>query len=40
MKLSYVTDSLGHLPFEDMLNFAAKLACQKSGGLRRGENSA
>lgn len=25
MKLSYVTDSLGHLPFEDMLNFAAKL---------------
>ncbi|MGQ9009908.1 sugar phosphate isomerase/epimerase family protein [Bacillus stercoris] len=25
MKLSYVTDSLGHLPFEDMLDFAAKL---------------
>ncbi|MGG0942205.1 sugar phosphate isomerase/epimerase [Bacillus subtilis] len=24
MKLSYVTDSLGHLPFEDMLDFAAK----------------
>ncbi|WMW42495.1 MULTISPECIES: sugar phosphate isomerase/epimerase [Bacillus] len=25
MKLSYVTDSLGHLPFEDMLDFAAEL---------------
>ncbi|MGY3838951.1 sugar phosphate isomerase/epimerase family protein [Bacillus atrophaeus] len=25
MKLSYVTDSLGHLPFEEMLDFAAKL---------------
>ncbi|MBV7321316.1 sugar phosphate isomerase/epimerase family protein [Bacillus halotolerans] len=25
MKLSYVTDSLGHLPFEEMLDFAAEL---------------
>lgn len=30
MKLSYVTDSLGHLPFEDMLNFAAKLALKQT----------
>ncbi|GAA3325454.1 hypothetical protein GCM10020331_085140 [Ectobacillus funiculus] len=25
MKLSYVTDSLGHLPFEEMLDFVAEL---------------
>lgn len=25
MKLSYVTDSLGHLPFEEMLDAAAEL---------------
>jgi len=28
MKLSYVTDSLGHLPFEDMLDYVAELGIE------------